>query len=197
MPVERGNVRDGLGVKLTLIILPVILTPTVANCVISDNSGFGVDNRSALRHDHQHHHQRQLCSPEGGGLQIGGGKLPRNLTVINSTISGNFASSDGGGIASGFSVLTIVHSNVSGGICVGDPDYGDGGGIASGYGVVLPALTITNSTWSGNSAATCGGVCRGTVEILNTFSMRMRRGISVGPSPRVDITSAAMMPTGC
>jgi hypothetical protein len=140
---------------------------TVANCVISDNSGSGVENLSAAV-TITNTTISGNSADEGGGIYTGGGKLPGNLTVINSTISGNFASSDGGGIASGFSGLTIVNSTISENT-VGDPDYGDGGGIASGYGVVPPALTITNSTVSGNSAATCGGVCRGTVEIQNTI----------------------------
>ena len=140
---------------------------TVANCVISDNSGSGVQNLSAAVTIINTTISGNSAE-EGGGIYTGGGKLPGNLTVINSTISGNFASSDGGGIASGFSGLTIVNSTISGN-SVGDPDYGDGGGIASGYGVVPPALTITNSTVSGNSAATCGGVCGGTVEIGNTI----------------------------
>ena len=89
--------------------------------------------------------------------------------VINSTISGNFALSGGGGIASGFSGLTIVNSTISGNT-VGDPDDGYGGGIvAYGGGIVPPTLTITNSTVSGNSAAICGGICGGTVEIANTI----------------------------
>ena len=140
---------------------------TVANCVISDNSGSGVQNLSAPVTIINTTISGNSAG-EGGGINTGGGKLPGDLTVINSTISGNFAYSDGGGIASFFSGLTIVNSTISGNT-VGDPDYGDGGGIASGYGVVPPALTITNSTVSGNSAATCGGVCRGTVEIQNTI----------------------------
>jgi hypothetical protein len=140
---------------------------TVANCVISDNSGSGVQNLSAPVTIINTTISGNSAG-EGGGINTGGGKLPGNLTVINSTISGNFASSDGGGIASFFSGLTIVNSTISGNT-VGDPDYGYGGGIASGSGVVPPALTITNSTVSGNSAATCGGVCGGTVEIQNTI----------------------------
>jgi hypothetical protein len=165
VPVERGNASDGRRAYANHPAgFPML---TVANCVISDNSGSGVDNRSA-RVTIINTTISGNSAGEGGGIYTGGGKLPGNLTVINSTISGNFASSDGGGIASGFSVLTIVNSTISGN-SVGDPDYGDGGGIASGYGVVPPALTITNSTVSGNSAATCGGVCRGTVEIQNTI----------------------------
>ena len=163
---------------------------TIADTIISDNSEHGVYNdggyvtilNSTISGN---------SAGEGGGIYTGGGKLPGNLTVINSTISGNFASSDGGGIASFFSGLTIVNSTISGNT-VGDPDYGDGGGIAAGSGVVPPALTITNSTVSGNSAATCGGVAAEQWKSKIQFSMRMRRGILVGPSPRVDITSAAM-----
>ena len=78
---------------------------------------------------------------------------------MNSTISGNFASSDGGGIACGNSGLTIINSTIS-----GNSAGAYGGGIASGsFGMM-----IVNSTVSGNSAATCGGVC-GEVEIANTI----------------------------
>jgi len=141
---------------------------TVANCVISDNSGSGVHNLSALVTIINTTISGNSAG-EGGGIYTDGGKLPGNLMVINSTISGNFALSGGGGIASGFSGLTIVNSTISGNT-VGDPDDGYGGGIvASGGGIVPPTLTITNSTVNGNSAATCGGVCGGTVEIQNTI----------------------------
>ena len=164
-PVERGNARDGRRAYTNHPAgFPML---TVANCVISDNSGSGVQNLSAPVTIINTTISGNSAD-EGGGINTGGGKLPGNLTVINSTISGNFASSDGGGIASCFSGLTIVNSTISGN-SVGDPDYGYGGGIAAGSGVVPPALTITNSTVSGNSAATCGGVCGGTVEIGNTI----------------------------
>jgi hypothetical protein len=91
-----------------------------------------------------------------------GQKTPGNLTVINSTISGNFAFSDGGGISSGFSGLTIINSTISGN-STGDPDYGYGGGISAN------SVTVANSTVTGNSAAICGGVRGGTVEIGNTI----------------------------
>jgi hypothetical protein len=164
-PVERGNAGDG---REAYANQPAgIPTLTVANCVISNNSGSGVQNLSAPVTIINTTISGNSAG-EGGGIYTGGGKLPGNLTVINSTISGNFAFSDGSGIASGFSVLTIVNSTISGN-SVGDPDYGYGGGIASSDGVVPPALTIMNSTVSGNSAATCGGVCGGTVEIQNTI----------------------------
>jgi hypothetical protein len=146
---------------------------TIADSIINDNSGPGVDNNSGavtiVNSTISGNSVGNTGGQSGGGVYTHGQKTPGNLTVINSTISGNFAFSDGGGIASGFSVLTIVNSTISGN-SVGDPDDGYGGGIAAGGGgVVPPALTITNSTVSGNSAAICGGICGGTVEIANTI----------------------------
>ena len=140
---------------------------TVANCVISDNSGSGVENLSAAVTITNSTVSGNSADYGGGGIYTDGGKLPGNLTVINSTISGNFASL-GGGIFSGFSVLTIINCTISGN-SAGDPDSYGGGIAADGGGVVPPALTITNSTVSGNSAASCGGICGGTVEIGNTI----------------------------
>jgi hypothetical protein len=139
---------------------------TVANCVISDNSGSGVENLSAAVTITNSTISGNSAG-RGGGIYTDGGKLPGNLTVINSTISDNFASL-GGGISSGFSGLTIINSTISGN-SAGDPDSYGGGIAADGGGVVPPALTITNSTVSGNSAASCGGICGGTVEIGNTI----------------------------
>ena len=127
---------------------------TIADSIINDNSGPGVDNNAGgvtivdttISGN----------SADGGVYTYqDGGKIPGNLTVINSTISGNFASSDGGGIACGKSGLTIINSTIS-----GNSAGAYGGGIASGsFGMM-----IVNSTVSGNSAATCGGVCGGKLK---------------------------------
>ena len=140
----------------------------VVNCIISDNSGSGVANRSAIVTIINSSISGNFVGNSGGqfgtggGIYTGGGKLPGNLTVINSTISGNFASLGGGGIESDFSALSVVNSTISGN-SIGDPDYGDGGGIGASSG------TLVNSTVTGNSAAICGGVCGGMVEIGNTI----------------------------
>ena len=135
-----------------------IASLTIADSIINDNSGPGVDNNAG---------GVTIVDTTISGNSVGGGvytyqdggKIPGNLTVMNSTISGNFASSDGGGIACGKSGLTIVNSTIS-----GNSAGAYGGGIASGsFGMM-----IVNSTVSGNSAATCGGVC-GEVEIANTI----------------------------
>ena len=136
---------------------------TIADSIINDNSGSGVDNNSgAVTIVDSTISGNSGQSDAGGGVYtyVRGGKTPGHLTVINSTISGNFASSDGGGIACGFSGLTVINSTIS-----GNSAGAYGGGIANGS----LGLMIVNSTVSGNSAATCGGVCGGTVEIGNTI----------------------------
>ncbi len=165
-PVERRNdcdAREAYGDR------PAVLAMlTVANCVISDNSGSGVENLSAIvtiidsTISGNSADNSQGGFGEGGGIYTDGGKLPGDLTVINSTISGNFASLNGGGIVSGFSGLTILNSTISGN-STGDPDEGTAGGIGA------TSVTLLNSTVTGNSAAICGGVCGGTVEIGNTI----------------------------
>jgi hypothetical protein len=135
-----------------------IASLTIADSIINNNSGPGVDNNAG---------GVTIVDTTISGNSVGGGvytyqdggKIPGNLTVMNSTISGNSASSYGGGIACGKSGLTIINSTVS-----GNSAGAYGGGIVSGsFGMM-----IVNSTVSGNSAATCGGVC-GEVEIANTI----------------------------
>ena len=129
------------------------------------------------------------------GESIGGGILnDGTLTVTNSTFSDNFAD-EGGGIFNQSGTLTVTNSTFSGnsapayggGIC----DHGrtltvianstfsknsagfDGGGILTGG-----TLTVTNSTFSGNSSADAylsgggGGIGNiGTLAVTNsTFS---------------------------
>jgi hypothetical protein len=169
-PGEREDLRDareGCGDHPAGFV-----TLTVANCIISDNSGPGVWNLSATvtitNSTISGNFVDNSGSGEGGGIYTSGTKLPGDLTVINSTISGNFAFYDGGGISSGFSGLTIINSTISGN-STGDPDYGYGGGVATSGG------TISNSTVSGNSSASGGGVYNavgqfgGMIEISNTI----------------------------
>src|SRR6478735_877561 len=139
-------------------------TLTIADSIINDNSGPGVDNNSGgvtIVDSTISGNSVGTGDQSGGGVYtyLSGGKIPGNLTVINSTISGNFASSDGGGIACGQSGLTVINSTIS-----GNSAGAYGGGIVSGsFGMM-----IVNSTVSGNSAPTCGGIC-GEVEIRNTI----------------------------
>lgn len=102
---------------------------TIADSIINDNSGPGIDNNSgAVMIVNSTISGNSGQSDAGGGVYtyLGGGKTPGHLTVINSTISGNFASSDGGGIACGFSGLTVINSTIS-----GNSAGAYGGGIAN------------------------------------------------------------------
>ncbi len=141
------------------IFLAALLT--IADSIINDNSGPGVDNNAGFvtiidtTISGNSVGKTGGQSDVGGGVYtyMGGGKIPGNLTVMNSTISGNFASSYGGGIACGTSGLTIINSTIS-----GNSAGAYGGGIVGGsFGMM-----IVNSTVSGNSAPTCGGVCGGS-----------------------------------
>ena len=77
----------------------------------------------------------------------GGGIYNRYvLNVANSTVSGNSATQDGGGLSSGRS-LTILNSTLS-----GNRAGVNGGGLNN-----TGTLTLTNSTVSGNSAGQDGG----------------------------------------
>ena len=162
--VQRGDHRRDA--KKTYDHLFGVAALTVANSVITGNSGPGVDNNSgtATIIDSTLSNNSAGQDPgNGGGINTYGGKLPGNVTVSSSTISGNSAFYSGGGISSGFSGLTIVNSTISGN-ATGDPDYGYGGGIAAS------SVTIMNSTVSGNSASySGGGISSGGGTIGNTI----------------------------
>ena len=84
----------------------------------------------------------------GGGIENSG-----DLTLTNSTVSGNSAAS-GGGIAN-TGTLTLVNSTVSGNSGA-RPTFNGGGGIINGG-----TLTLINSTVSGNSGNVGGGISNG------------------------------------
>ena len=80
----------------------------------------------------------------GGGIQNGG-----TLTITNSVISGNSASTAGGGIYNAGSTLTITNSRISGNVANGSASGSGGGGLDLNVG---STTTILNSTISGNTA---------------------------------------------
>ncbi len=79
---------------------------------------------------------------DGGGLTNFG-----ELTLTNSTVSGNEADDEGGGIAN-FGTMRIEGSTISGNI-----SGRNGGGVINEFGT----MTILNSTISGNTTAERGG----------------------------------------
>jgi hypothetical protein len=96
---------------------------------------------------------------DGGGIFHSSG----NFSVSRSTIISNAAGRDGGAIRSSASSLTMSDSTVSGNRANG----GDGGGIwRSG------SLTVTNSTLDGNIAFSSGGGLHLFGTGTNTFTIR-------------------------
>ena len=116
-------------------------TLTLANTTVRDNSAVNIGFGGA-----------------GGGIFNSGGAT---LTLTNSTISGN-AASTGGGIFNSGDTLTLTNSTVS-----GNSASIDAGGIDNSGGT----LTLTNSTVSSNSAAVNGGGIRngGSTTLTNTI----------------------------
>jgi hypothetical protein len=84
------------------------------------------------------------ASDWGGGIFNRGVREP---TLRNSTVSGNSAGFDGGGLLN-FGTLTLTDSSVADNVA-----GQSGGGIANEAGT----LQVTNSTLSGNTAAAAGG----------------------------------------
>ncbi len=116
----------------------------------------------------------------GGGIYNDGSSGNATLTIINSSINGNFSPA-GAGIDNdgdqGTATLTIVNSVVNDNVSTnGSPpaDFGVAGGIANSSGIV----TITNSTVSGNSASNEGGgiLSFGTLTIMNSTVSGNRAG---------------------
>jgi predicted outer membrane repeat protein len=85
---------------------------------------------------------------DGGALYFDGQGDPVNVTISNTTISGNTAGDDGGGIYSDGANVTIDGSHVDSN---GTPN--EGGGIYGDEG----SLTLSDSTVSGNHSANDSG----------------------------------------
>ncbi len=140
-----------------------------------------------------------LTVRDGHGSSIAGGIFnyaSSTLTISNCTVSGNLARF-GGGIENNFSTLKLIDSTVSGngaerggGIennggnitisnCTISGNLGStsGGGIYNGFG---SAMTVTASTFSGNSSGDGGAIFnQGTLEIGNTILKAGASGINI------------------
>jgi CSLREA domain-containing protein len=123
----------------------------VVNSILSGNTsalGGAVENYGSLQLNGST--LAGNSSGQGGGIRNTGG----NATLIASTISGNSAEGAGGienqiGTFGEMPSLTIVNSTIADNVST----VGSGGGIAN-EGI----LRLTNSTVSGNSALTAGGI---------------------------------------
>jgi Calx-beta domain len=117
-------------------------TLTITDCVVAGNAA---NTSGAL-------------PSNGGGIFVGSLGAPA-LVIRRSTISGNSATQDGGGISAGS--LTITNSTIS-----GNSAARYGGGVSEGG-----TTTIVNSTIANNTGATGGGVRGGgySVTARNTI----------------------------
>ncbi|MGK7927240.1 MAG: CHAT domain-containing protein [Spirulina sp.] len=131
-----------------------------------------------------------VMGDEGGGINHQGSG---NLTVKNSTVSGNSSDSNGGGIRVTNGTVNLINSIVSG----NSSNSGGGGGIDAGDRTV----NLTNSTVSGNSSSENGGgifAAGGTVNLTNSTvsdnsSSKNGGGINVGNSNgTVNLTSSTV-----
>ncbi|HEX4613311.1 MAG TPA: choice-of-anchor Q domain-containing protein [Urbifossiella sp.] len=86
-----------------------------------------------------------LTITQGSASQAGGVMNQGLLAVMNSTVSGNTATTFGGGVYNDSGTLNVTNSTVSG-------NSGSGGGVYNDSGT----LNVTNSTVSGNSGT--GGI---------------------------------------
>jgi hypothetical protein len=120
-------------------------------------------------------HGNTQPSSFGGGILNGG-----TLTVINCTIFGNSAIG-GGGIYNGSgATLTIINSTLSGNLA-----NVEGGNIGGGI-YNAGRLTVTNSTFSGNSATTGGAIYS---ESSGTTTRAIASGVTVNNSILAKSTS--------
>lgn len=119
------------------------------------------------------------ASNDGGGIHTN--STNSTLSVTDSTISGNTASSSGGGLRT-FGTVTIVRSTISGNRADGEALLFGGGGIYHGMLFSNKALTLTNSTISGNvipGGRPGGGlrIAAGTVTLTNSTVAANSTGI--------------------
>ncbi len=85
----------------------------------------------------------------GGAVLVTSTFAPTNLTLTGVTVSGSHSSSEGGGVASVGSTLTMINSTVSNNVTFDTGSTTAGGGLAVDGG---GTTTLRNSTISNNSA---------------------------------------------
>ncbi|MEX1245345.1 MAG: choice-of-anchor Q domain-containing protein [Thermoanaerobaculia bacterium] len=143
-------------------------TMTLTNVTISGNTagrGGGVRNSSAdMTFTNVAIAMNTASSSGGGGISNSSG----DLTLVTSSITGNTSSGPGGGIETSTGVFVITDSSIANNTASGAT--ADGGAIFTSS----TNVTISGSTFSGNSAGDDGGVffnSSGTWTITNsTFS---------------------------
>jgi CSLREA domain-containing protein len=145
--VSRNTAASAVGISFGGGISNFAATLTVTNSTLSGNSAGGSSGSGGGIGGFNSNVTVTNSTLDGNSATTGGGISGGAVLISNSTISNNIASGDGGGISGG--VVLLSHSTISNNIA-----SGKGGGIANG-GV---AITLRDSTLSGNSASTGGGI---------------------------------------
>lgn len=131
-------ISDGLNPRSTVVIRGL----TLANGMVTGNTGGAIDNRETLIVERST--IRDSSATFGGGISNADG----DLTVIQSTLTGNSARDYGGGIHTNGGTLTVVQSTINGNSVVSF-----GGGVFAAAATVV----ISQSTFTDNDSATFGG----------------------------------------
>jgi CSLREA domain-containing protein len=154
-------------------------TLTLTNSLVAGNSasGFGGGGIDAFRSVATLTNTRIVNNAalagggEGGGIRTIHSTFQGGFTLTKSTVAGNSAGQQGGGIAIHAALLTITQSTIVGN------SAGVGGGIVTGGSGGTPAqLHLTNSTVSGNSAtARGGGIAQGEESDISATNSTIAR----------------------
>ena len=182
--VANGLLSEDAGAGIRAEGPLTVVNSTIENNVALDRDGGGVDIGCiyglAITFD-----QAVIAdnrAREGGGVDYNCFLSPNLLTLRDTTVSGNFATEDGGGIHSYGGDVLIEGSTITGNIA-----QWRGGGLSVKEGNYV----LTNSTISGNAAGVRGGgmvvegyvyTCYGEtyVEVTNTtIAENLRHGIYI------------------
>jgi hypothetical protein len=158
--VNSGGVIEGVGGGISLGFATLTLINTVVRNNTAEELGAGIDSDGGALTLINSEISGNTVSGGVSLLQRGGGISTvgeRGLTIINSTISNNFAALTGGGLGLDQGKTTIINSTIN-----NNTAGEDGGGIFSfvgrvSHGLNKEPLTIINSTVSGNRAGDFGG----------------------------------------
>ena len=152
--------------KLTLDGVTVRYGRCDGSCTIVggtlSNAGGGIYNSGTLTVTNS------VISDNFGGTPFGGGGIYNNgtLTVTNSTFTRNIAIHDGGGILNYQGSATVINSIFS-----ENTADSEGCGCYSGGGISNAGImSVTNSTFTGNTASSGGGIVNwsGTLTVTNS-----------------------------
>ncbi|MBN2002043.1 MAG: DUF11 domain-containing protein [Anaerolineae bacterium] len=144
---RRGiRVETIIGPISTVIIERFVVQNCSCQCFGSgiSNEGFLTLNYSTIKNN-----VTVVDSGNGGGISNSGSTS--ELTLNNSTVSGNIA--EGGGGIDGNGIIVLNNSTVS-----GNTARGGCGGISFSGGT-YQSMTLNNSTVSGNVSENIGGIC--------------------------------------